>query len=133
MLTTTSLLRSPFLTQGWTLGGGGVGGGVGGGGGGEGAPLTVTLTVASPLSRVELKQVRLKSVVADRGPVDWLPEVALVPFQPPLAVQDVALVEDQVKVLEPPEVTVVGLALSETVGAGVGGGLALVVTERAVL
>ena len=40
--------------------------------------------------------------------------------------QVVALVEDQVSVLEPPAATVLGLADSVTVGAG--GGVAVVVT-----
>src|SRR5262249_53702426 len=51
------------------------------------------------------------------APVDWLPEVALVPDQPPEAVQLVALVEDQVRVEAPPLATEVGLAVSDTVGA----------------
>ena len=41
------------------------------------------------------------------------------PDQAPEAVHDVALVDDQVRVLEAPLVIEVGLALSETVGAGV--------------
>ena len=45
--------------------------------------------------------------------------MALVPLQALDAVQDVALVEDQVSVDEAPEVIVVGLALKETVGGGV--------------
>lgn len=58
----------------------------------------------------------------------------MLPLQPPLAVQLVALVLDQVKVLLWPLDTVVGLADKETVGAGVGGGgLALVVTDKALL
>ena len=48
--------------------------------------------------------------------MDWLPEVALVPDQPPEAVQLVALVEDQVSVEAPPLTTDVGLALNDTVG-----------------
>jgi hypothetical protein len=50
--------------------------------------------------------------------VAWLPEVALVPDQPPEAEQEVALVEDQVSVEAPPLVTDVGLAASDTVGTG---------------
>src|SRR5262245_20651773 len=53
----------------------------------------------------------------------WLPEVALMPDQAPVAVHVEALVEDQVSSVEPPALTVVGAALRETVGAGgVGGG-----------
>jgi hypothetical protein len=51
-----------------------------------------------------------------------LPEVALVPDQAPEAVQDVAFVEDQVSVEDPPLATDAGLAASDTVGAGGGGG-----------
>jgi hypothetical protein len=47
-----------------------------------------------------------------------LPEVALAPDQAPEAVQEVALVEDQVSSVEPPGATVFSAALSETVGAG---------------
>jgi hypothetical protein len=42
-----------------------------------------------------------------------------VPLQPPEALQVVALVEDQVNVEAAPLLTVVGLALNVTVGAGV--------------
>ena len=49
----------------------------------------------------------------------WLPEVALVPDQPPEAVQLVALVEDQVSVEAPPLTTDVGFAVNDTVGGGV--------------
>ena len=50
--------------------------------------------------------------------MDWLPEVALVPDQLPEAVHAVALVDDQVSVEEAPLATEVGLAVSETAGAG---------------
>ena len=40
------------------------------------------------------------------------------PLQPPDAAQEVALVEDQVKVEVAPLATVLGLALKVTVGAG---------------
>ena len=52
------------------------------------------------------------------APVDCDPLVASVPDQPPEAVQEVALVELQVRVAAPPEATLVGLAVSVTVGAG---------------
>jgi hypothetical protein len=42
-----------------------------------------------------------------------------VPLQPPEAVHEVALVEDHVKVELAPLVTVLGLAVSVTAGAGV--------------
>jgi len=50
-------------------------------------------------------------------PVDWLPEVPLVPDQLPEAMQAVALVDDQVSVEEAPLATEVGPAASDTVGA----------------
>ena len=46
-----------------------------------------------------------------------VPLIASAPVQPPLAVQDVAFVLDQVRVELPPEEMVVGLADSVTVGA----------------
>lgn len=46
-----------------------------------------------------------------------MPLIALVPDQAPEAVQEVALVEDQLNVEVPPLETLVGLALSETLGA----------------
>jgi hypothetical protein len=58
-------------------------------------------------------------VVALSAPVDCEPLAAKVPDQPPEAVQAVALVEDQVSVELPPLATLVGLALSETVGGAV--------------
>jgi hypothetical protein len=51
------------------------------------------------------------------APVDRVPLVALLPDQPPEAVQAVALAEDQVRVEAPPEATVLGAALMLTVGA----------------
>ena len=51
-------------------------------------------------------------------PVDWLPEVALLPDHAPEAVQEVALVDDQVSVEDPPLATDVGFAVSDTVGTG---------------
>ena len=53
------------------------------------------------------------------APVDSLPpEVALAPDQTPVAVQEVALVEDQVSIEDAPYATVVGVAASDTVGTG---------------
>jgi hypothetical protein len=51
--------------------------------------------------------------------VDCDPLVAWLPDQPPEAVQEVAFVEVHVKVELLPDTTLVGLALSVTVGAGV--------------
>lgn len=47
----------------------------------------------------------------------WLPEVALAPDHAPVALQLEASLEDQLSRDEPPLTTVVGAALSETVGA----------------
>jgi len=56
-------------------------------------------------------------VLAVSVPVDCDPEAPFVPDQPPLAVQEVALVADQVSVELSPFVTVLGLLLKPTVGA----------------
>jgi len=47
-----------------------------------------------------------------------VPDVPLLPDQAPDAEQLVALVDDQVNVVEPPDCTEVGFALSVTLGAG---------------
>ncbi len=54
------------------------------------------------------------------APVDWLPAVALAPDQAPEAVHEVASVDDHVSVAALPLAIVVGLTLSDTVGAGGG-------------
>jgi len=48
-----------------------------------------------------------------------VPEAVFAPLHPPEAVQEVALVEDHVKVDDEPELTEVGLAEMEIVGGGV--------------
>jgi hypothetical protein len=53
-----------------------------------------------------------------------LSEVALVPDQAPEAAQELAFVEDQVSVEDPPFETDGGFAASDTVGTGGGGGRA---------
>jgi hypothetical protein len=53
----------------------------------------------------------------DSAPVLCVPLVRCVPFHAPEAVQEVALVEDQLNVELPPLATFVGLALNETLGA----------------
>ena len=62
-------------------------------------------------------------------PVLVLPESDLLPDQSPEAVHEVASVDDQVKMVELPLVTDVGLALIETVGAGVITGVAATTTD----
>lgn len=51
--------------------------------------------------------------------LDCEPLIALLPDQPPEAVQAVVLVDDQVSVVAPPLLTVLGAAERLTVGAGV--------------
>lgn len=58
-------------------------------------------------------------------PVLALPAVGRLPLQPPLAVQLVALLEDQFRVALPPVTTVFGLTVSVSVGAGGGGALTM--------
>jgi hypothetical protein len=67
-------------------------------------------------------------VVLVSAPEGSLPAVALAPDQPPKAVQEVAFVEDQVSVDDPPLVTDVGFAASDAVGKGGGGGVPCTVT-----
>ena len=55
--------------------------------------------------------------MALKAPVELEPEVERAPLQPPEAVQPVALVDDQFSVAEPPLATLVGVAVSVTVGA----------------
>jgi hypothetical protein len=57
-------------------------------------------------------------VLALSAPLDWEPLIALLPDQPPEAVQDVALVDDHVSVDAPPLATVLGVALKLTVAVG---------------
>jgi len=52
-----------------------------------------------------------------------LPEIALLPDHAPEAAQEVALVDDQVSVEDPPLAIDVGFAVSDTVGTGGGGGM----------
>jgi hypothetical protein len=97
---------------------------VGAAGGGGGVVPAVTVTVALAAAGVvplAPEQVNVKVPVALSAAVTTLPPVDCAPLQAPDAVQAVALVEDQVSVVVPPVVTLVGLALSETVGAAAGG------------
>jgi len=67
------------------------------------------------------------------GDTARVPLVAFVPVQPPEAVHEVTLVEDQVTVEILPEVMLVGLAENATVGGGVGEGLAVVPRSKSML
>jgi hypothetical protein len=84
---------------------------------GVGDVVTATDAEALALPPAPL-QVNVKLLFAVNAPVDWLPEVALVPDQPPEAEQEVALVEDQVSVEAAPLTTDVGFAVNDTVGGG---------------
>ena len=55
--------------------------------------------------------------MADTAPVDCDPVSPFEPLQPPDAVQEAALVLDQVSEDEAPGFTVLGVALSVTIGA----------------
>jgi len=54
-------------------------------------------------------------LLAVRGPVDWVPEVATAPVHAPEAEQRVAFVEDQLSDEDAPLVTDVGFATIDTV------------------
>jgi hypothetical protein len=75
-------------------------------------------------------QVNEKLVVAVKPLVTCVPLAPKVPLQPPEAVQDVAFVELQVRVVVAPAATVVGFAVKSAVGAvGVVGSTVTVVTD----
>ena len=78
--------------------------------------MTVTEASALPPAPVQVTV----NVVCDTIAGDtWLPEVASAPLQPPLAVQPVAFVLDQLSVTVPPELTCI--ALDDSVAVGLGG------------
>ena len=56
----------------------------------------------------------------ESGPTEVLPEVLFLVEKPPAATQEVALVEDQESVEEPPEAMVLGEAVKAAVTAGPG-------------
>jgi len=76
---------------------------------------TVALWVALPEGPV---QVIANVLSALSAPLDWEPLVALLPDQPPDAVQAVALTDDHVNVELPPLATVLGLAAMLTLTVG---------------
>ena len=80
--------------------------------------VMLTMTVDAPLVPpvpVQVNEYELGIVIA---PVLCVPLVALLPLQPPVAVQDVAFVELHVSVELPPLAIEVGVAVNVTVGAG---------------
>jgi hypothetical protein len=83
-----------------------------------GAGATLTVAVSVLLEPPAPLQVNEYDVADASGPVLWLPLAALLPFQPPEAAHEVALVEFHVSVEAPPLSTEVGFAVNVTVGAG---------------
>lgn len=83
--------------------------------GGGGPAVTLTVELAVPPAPV---QVKVNAVVAANGGEASLPLVGLLPDQPPLAVQLVALVEVQLRFVDWFVTTDVGSAVRLTVGAG---------------
>jgi hypothetical protein len=79
------------------------------------AVVTVTDCAADPPAPVH---VSVNLVVTSSAAVFCEPLAGSEPLQPPEAAQEVALVEDHFNVELAPFATVVGLALTETVGAG---------------
>ena len=78
----------------------------------------VTVTVADWVALPPVPVQARVYVVATVGETGCVPETAFVPVHPPLAVHEVALVEDQVRVEELPCVIEAGLADSVMVGIG---------------
>ena len=60
----------------------------------------------------------VKVLVLVNTPLDWLPEIALLPDHAPEALHELASVDDQLRVEELPLTTEAGLAVSDTVGSG---------------
>ncbi len=80
----------------------------------------VTVTVADCEAEPPVPvQVSVNFVVAVRVAVAFEPLVVSAPLQPPDALHEVALVDDQLNVDAVPLLTVLGLAVSVTAGAGV--------------
>jgi hypothetical protein len=84
---------------------------------GRACAATVTVAVAAVLVPPGPEQVKEYVVLAVRAPVLWVPLVALVPLQPPLAVHEVAWVELQVNAAAAPLSTTVVDTLSTAVGS----------------
>lgn len=85
-----------------------------------GSGITVTVTVAGALVPPAPLHMTVKLPLPDMAPVLWVPLVASVPLHAPEAAHDVALLEDQVRSLDAPGLTVVGEALMDAVGTGAG-------------
>jgi hypothetical protein len=81
--------------------------------------VTLTLSLAEPPAPL---QVSVKVRVPLNGPTVRLPLVDRPPLQPPLALQDAALLDDQESWVELPATNVVLAAVRFTLGAGAGSG-----------
>jgi hypothetical protein len=84
--------------------------------------VTVTVAEALAIPPPDPVQARANMLVLVNEPLGWLPEVALFPDHAPEAEQEIASVDDQVSVEEPPLATDGGFAARDTVGTGGGGG-----------
>lgn len=79
--------------------------------------MTFTTTLADEVPPAPLQLSEYEAAVAT-APVLWLPLMPTEPFQAPLAVQDVVLLDVHVNVELPPAATTCGDAVKVTVGAG---------------
>lgn len=84
---------------------------------GIGGGFAVTMTLCEIVPPLPA-QVSVKVVVDASGPVGSVPLVGFASLQPPLALQLVAFVDDQLSIVASPVVTESGLAVSVKVGAG---------------
>ena len=82
------------------------------------AVATATVTDWLAVLPAELAQVSVKVLLLASGPRASDPEVAFAPLQAPEALQEAALLVDQVSVLLPCAATLVGLAARLMVGSG---------------
>lgn len=87
--------------------------------------VTSIVTAPYPVCPFAAVQVREKRVSAVRLPVLAVPLVAFAPDQPPDAVQVAAFVDDHVIIEEPPELMLIGAAVTDTVGTMTSGGASL--------
>lgn len=89
--------------------------------------FTVSVAVLLALPPAPLQVSSYESVPTADGVTDWVPLVVSVPVQSPLAVHEVALVEDQVRVALEPRIRLVGE--TEIVTVRVAGALTVRVVE----
>lgn len=97
---------------------------------GNGATVTATICVVSPPPPV---QVRENPVEVVRSPVDCVPLVALLPLQPPEALQLDAFEATQASAEDSPLLMLVGCAVKVSVGATTGNASATTVTDLLVV